>query len=187
MIASSTIRCKSRVIAVAPTWTCQLTAQIISISIEKALLRLTALLSTDGAHVALAPYSGTIVWPGLTSRATMEDGGTQAANYLSQQNYIASAWLDVQTSTTHVDFFEVGSPPPPGVPLSVRVNWDDAFDSIVPNSGQQNGGVRDVGRLAAQGDDAKGKVLEEATNGAKGPDVALAVRKAHARAVAAAA
>ena len=160
---------------------------IISISIEKALLRLTALLSTDGAHVALAPYLGTIIWPGATPRATMINGGTLAANYLSQQDYIASAWLDDETNTTRVDFFKVGSPPPPGVPISVRVAWQDAFESIVPNSGQQDGGVRDVGRLAAQGDDAKAKVVEEATNGAKGPDVALAVRKAHARAVAAAA
>ena len=169
------------------TWTVPTNRTIISISIEKALLRLTALISTGGAHVALAPYAGTIAWPAHTPRGTMIDGGTQAANYLSQQNYIASAWLDEDNNTTRVDFFEVGSPPPPGVPLGVLTDWNDAFASITPNSGQVNRGVRDVGRLALQGDDAKGKVGGEAANGAKGSDVVLAVRKAHARAVAAAA
>ncbi len=117
----------------------------------------------------------------------MIDGGTQAANYLSEVNYIASADLDEASRTTRVDFFEVGSPPRPGVPLGVRTDWNNAFASITPNSGQVNGGVRDIGRLAVQDDDTRGNAGGEVVNGGKASDVVLAVRKAHARAVAAAA
>lgn len=163
-----------------------------SISIEKALLRLTAMLSTDGAHVSLAPYVGTIIWPGMTNPLMMTQGGQLAANYLSSVGYIASYYIDTTTMRTHVDFFEVGSPPEPGVPLGVRVDWNDAYATI-PAMGQANGGVRDIGRAAAAaveaktGDDAAANGA--ATNGAapKGDDAALAVRKAHARAVVAAA
>lgn len=153
-------------------------------NIEKALLRLTALLSTTGAHVQLAPFRGTINWPANTAVATMTDGGTLAANYLSQQQYLASSFVDDDDMCTYVEFFEVGSPPPPGVPWGIREDWNNAFAAIVPNNGQMNGGVADTGRQALESDKSQNGTNAAQANGQQRSD-SLQLRKALARAIAA--
>ena len=145
----------------------------------------------------MAPYSGTIIWPGMTAPAMMDAGGTAAANLLSSRGYMASFTHDMTTMRTRVLFYEIGSPPAPGVPMGVRVDWLDAYNAI-PAVGQQNGGVADVGNMAAaavggarlavagekaqDGKEENGVAVQQNGEGKKGESV-LQMRKAHARAV----
>jgi hypothetical protein len=114
----------------------------------------------------------------------MQQGGVQAANSLAGAGYESDS--RVEGNRTYVDFYQIGSVPPPGVPFSVRAAWENAFAAVTPNNGQTDGGVRDMGPAAVggvKGGDNNG----DAAATSNGSDAALAVRKAHARALVAAA
>ncbi|KAK3904208.1 hypothetical protein C8A05DRAFT_32016 [Staphylotrichum tortipilum] len=157
-------------------------------AIEKTLLQIATLLSTDGAHLQLAPYQGTIIWPGLTNPAVMDAGGTIAANFLSNIGYMANFTHDMNTMHRRAAAA--------GVPMGVQVAWDNAFNAI-PAGGQQDGGVIDVGTAAVagvgtralvaggDGGEKNGEKKQQNGDGAEGKkgETVLQIRKAHARAI----
>lgn len=132
----------------------------------------------------------------------MDAGGEAAANALRERGYVATAWTDLETSSSRVSFFVIGTPPQDGgVPMGVRFDWQEAFQAIPGNNGQRNGGVVDAGgrsRTAAAaagqqlqqqlllkgGEDGKENGVERNGGEVKnGGEETLPVRKAHARAV----